>query len=517
MTLLPIVMRELAMATRKAGNFWFRFCAALAACVVAGFLIFDLARGAFPGGVGNRLFSWLSELALTACLAAGVFLSADAISSEKREGTLGLLFLTDLRGYDVVLGKLTVAALCGCYGLLAILPVMAVPLMLGGVSLGQVLRVVLALFVALFLSVSLGILISSANRKEQPAMAQTALVLAALAYLLPRLGPQYRWMSPSQLLHLAASPGSNLELEWFYWSSLGQWGGGCFLIGLTCWWTPRSWKDRVIHPVAALPEASPGEREVRTEEPPPRERRPVGDDNPVCWLIQRQARQPVVIWAALSMAGLAWLMTFPMLARSSGGSASVLIPGMVFHVVLKFFIAWEASRRFVEDRKNGTLEMLLSTPMTVPELIRGHWDYLVQRFSKPVLAVAAMDFALVVTRLSSPAPVGGTDRIVLEILALLGMFLADAVALAWLGLWESAHCRRSSEAASKTVAHILLLPSGLLGLVVFGTVAFSSDILSPVRWLLGFWLLIGGVNDLFWIVLARHKLRGQLREKAVLA
>ena len=36
---------------------------------------------------------------------AGLVLTADCISQERREGTLGLLFLTDLRGPDVALGN----------------------------------------------------------------------------------------------------------------------------------------------------------------------------------------------------------------------------------------------------------------------------------------------------------------------------------------------------------------------------------------------------------------------------
>ena len=32
-------------------------------------------------------------------------MTADCLSEEKREGTLGLLFLTDLRGYDIVVSS----------------------------------------------------------------------------------------------------------------------------------------------------------------------------------------------------------------------------------------------------------------------------------------------------------------------------------------------------------------------------------------------------------------------------
>ena len=51
------------------------------------------------------LFTVLNAIAFIFCLLAGVFLTADCLSEEKREGTLGLLFLTSLKGYDVVLGK----------------------------------------------------------------------------------------------------------------------------------------------------------------------------------------------------------------------------------------------------------------------------------------------------------------------------------------------------------------------------------------------------------------------------
>ena len=52
------------------------------------------------------LFWGLTGSAVFYCLLSGVWFTADCLSEEKREGTLGLLFLTDLKGYDVVFGKL---------------------------------------------------------------------------------------------------------------------------------------------------------------------------------------------------------------------------------------------------------------------------------------------------------------------------------------------------------------------------------------------------------------------------
>jgi hypothetical protein len=47
---------------------------------------------------GNPLFNLLTGYTFALCASAGIFLTADSLSEEKRDGTLGLLFLTDLEG-----------------------------------------------------------------------------------------------------------------------------------------------------------------------------------------------------------------------------------------------------------------------------------------------------------------------------------------------------------------------------------------------------------------------------------
>ena len=70
----------------------------------------------------KSLFWGLSGLCMLYCVAAGRLMTAECMSREKREGTLGLLFLTDLKGYDVVLGKLAATSMGGFFGLMAIFP-----------------------------------------------------------------------------------------------------------------------------------------------------------------------------------------------------------------------------------------------------------------------------------------------------------------------------------------------------------------------------------------------------------
>src|SRR6478736_3828775 len=135
-------------------TFWLRIIAALVAFVIASGLFTLLVSipgggGAHPGG---PLFAVLTWMSLAVALSAGLFFTSVGVSAGKREGTLGFLFLTDLRGYDVVLGKL-LATSCRCvFALLAIFPVLACTQLLGGVDGGQFWRTILALLHALFFS-----------------------------------------------------------------------------------------------------------------------------------------------------------------------------------------------------------------------------------------------------------------------------------------------------------------------------------------------------------------------------
>ena len=114
-TLFPVVDRELRTAARRSKTHWVRLAAATAAFVVSAWIALWVAKTQTPVTAGRWLFSCLTILAFGYCLLVGPFITADSISEEKREGTLGLLFLTELRSYDVVLGKWLANSLAGFY------------------------------------------------------------------------------------------------------------------------------------------------------------------------------------------------------------------------------------------------------------------------------------------------------------------------------------------------------------------------------------------------------------------
>src|SRR5206468_6387920 len=129
--------------SRRRATYRLRFLLALAVLVIWFFLLV-LGRSSVPlAERGQMLFTAIGVLALGFCMLAGVFLTADCLSEEKREGTLGLLFLTELKGYDIVLGKLAAASVHALFGLVAVFPVLALPLLMGGVSGAEFARVIL--------------------------------------------------------------------------------------------------------------------------------------------------------------------------------------------------------------------------------------------------------------------------------------------------------------------------------------------------------------------------------------
>ena len=127
MVLLPVVERELRVASRGRATYRVRFWAVLVMLALFVWFLKISGHDQNNSRFGTEAMTVLLIPAFIFSLFIGVIATADCVSSEKREGTLGLLFLTDLKGYDVICGKLAANSLNAIYALVAILPVMACP------------------------------------------------------------------------------------------------------------------------------------------------------------------------------------------------------------------------------------------------------------------------------------------------------------------------------------------------------------------------------------------------------
>ncbi|MFM8271366.1 MAG: ABC transporter permease, partial [Gemmata sp.] len=136
----PIFNRELVTVPRRTGHRGQR-AALIGLLGVLGITTWQatvgFARDATLGEVANfglRLFQIVAFVQLLLTLFFATLSAASAVSQEKDRRTFVLLLLTDMRDYEIVLGKLVGALLPILMLLLVGAPVLALLLLLGGIE-----------------------------------------------------------------------------------------------------------------------------------------------------------------------------------------------------------------------------------------------------------------------------------------------------------------------------------------------------------------------------------------------
>src|SRR6185369_15398136 len=103
MSLLPLIERELRCSARHRFAWDLRLIGA--GLLLVAFLLFSLSAENGVSG-GAKLFSYLHMTLFGAIWIIVPFLTADCLSRERRERTLGLLFLTEIKAGPIVAAKL---------------------------------------------------------------------------------------------------------------------------------------------------------------------------------------------------------------------------------------------------------------------------------------------------------------------------------------------------------------------------------------------------------------------------
>ncbi len=501
-TILAIVERELRVAARRPATYRIRAGAVVATLVLIAWKMINFAAVSTPvSQQGRSLFVTLSVLAFAYCLFSGARATSDCISEEKREGTLGLLFLTDLKGIDVVLGKLTATSLNSLYGLLAIFPALAIPLMLGGVTLLEFGQMVLVLLDTMFFSLSMGMFISSISRNERKAVSGTVAAVLAPTFVPLGLLLFASWLLSSSndsiefdpLLHWIMSGPSVNSLATFLFgpplllqllnpifallcvlfANTGMPGlarfltpSQCLLVSLglihavswlalltTARILPKIWKDRpASRTVVSWRERwllfSQGTSEIRQAF-----RNALLGINPFYWLIGRDRLKPHYAWMfVLAMAGVWWWRYWK--EPDVMFDFYPLIPTIVIiHTFLKIWVVAESSQKLIEDQRSGALELLLSTPITVAEIVQGQLLALRRQFALPLGVLCVLELAVFSSHYSAAS-----------VLLVQTMLLADVLTLMWVSMWLSLSAR--------SLNHVILLSTGLV--LVVPWVAYIS-------------------------------------------
>ena len=224
MIALSLVERELRRRARQPLTMWLRLGTATAATLLT-LSWTQTATWLGPAEMGRTVFSVLTWLSFGVLLFEGVRQTADGLSGEQREGTLGLLFLTELGGLDIALGKLAAASLHALGGLLAMFPVLGIGLAVGGITAGEFWRTQLALLTTLLVAGCGGLWVSA--RSHDPLRAVLAgigliltLILLPLAYDGLLGAPSLPSLSPAMGVWLAGNRAYALAPARFWWTQV---------------------------------------------------------------------------------------------------------------------------------------------------------------------------------------------------------------------------------------------------------------------------------------------------------
>ena len=399
MNVTPLIARELRVQAGRRGTYLIRVLGVMILLAAA----VELRRGVVLGsGAGGQLFSQVNVALFCAIWILVPLLSADCLSEERREGTLGLLFLTPLKARDIVLAKLLVHGLRGLTLWLALVPMVMLPFLIGGVSWQEGCFAVLFNFSAFSCALAMG-LVASALAKVWGRALLLALVLSltsafsfvyvfgyALAGLLASYGVFGRGMSSVEyhrfdlIMEIGFFGATDLERTWpnilmlfrparqaaFFWLAGGVAVVSVLILGTGIWFAAaivrRSWQD--APPAAwrvrwARVWCAPvfGARWLRARQEARLSRNPIG------WLEWRSWSGRLVAWGVLAVGVVMSAFTI-----GTADNADDFREGQHWlAIILLGSLAASAAGSFQRERENGIMELLLVSPLTEAQIIRG--------------------------------------------------------------------------------------------------------------------------------------------------
>ncbi len=365
---LPLVLRELRAESRRPINYGLRVLAA--AVITAVFATFVIGTQLDTSRLGAALFAVLQRALSLAIWIIVPMMTADCISREKREGTLGLLFLTPLTVLDVLMGKAATNILRATTLFLASVPVLVLPFVVGGVAWQQVVLAIAAIANALLLGIAAGLYASAKGGSSIQVMVRAegyALLLAIISSI-GRFMLGWYWMGRPSLFALA----------WLLGASAGITAILFIIVINAAVRTLRETWDQD----AAAPE-QPQWVEAFSDSDFWRtvfhwNHGRTLDRNPMAWLQEYSWTARLTKWGwfiAILFAEFFTLVGFP-------GCQPQLTTALALGV------AFSATGSFRRERQSGLLEILLVTPISSRQLIAGRLWGIFSHFFPALIALS---------------------------------------------------------------------------------------------------------------------------------
>lgn len=481
---LPIVERELRVSSRLWQTYWGRLLTAGFTLLLAGAIHYALGEHLASRELGQILFMALCGTLGFYALVCGPAFAADSLSRERREDTLGLLFLTSLKPWEILAGKLAATSLRAIYALVAAVPVLALPLLMGGTGLGEFLRATLVIANTLLLSLAAGLACSALFKTAQNSVGWSLFFLGMITFGLPAFaaaeasnlnrGADFVWLLPSPgFAFVMAWPANYPQNAAAYWlSNLCLLMMSLGLLGLAGWALPRAWPDR-----PATPARQRGREFWRNllYGPPARRaayRRRALEVNAFFWLITRQRLKPRVVWGALTFLGLLWLTGAVMEPKAWFVAENYFFTAALLTYLFRLLLVVECVQPLAEARHLNALELLLSTPLGPREIVDGLWQALKQDYRGPLLVAVSIIGLMFLAFAGTSEMRRDFPGWLLLWAGGFAVFALDMAAIFWAGLWHGLTAKSSPHAQSTVITLVLVFPGAVFGGLVFGAVLF---------------------------------------------
>lgn len=487
MNVLPVITRELRAQARQPFTYWLRVLGLVAMLGAAGAFVLD--RGLMPGD-GGELFAFLHATLLLSIWVLVPMSVADCLSQERREGTLGLLMLTPLRPWDIVLAKAAAHALRAFTLWLVVLPIMALAFLQGGVGWREALLSTSINFSSLCAAIGAGVLASSCSKQWLRALSLAAIFsgLASGFVAVCKLLTLFLMMRPFMPRQISLpSLDQFLSGAWMYVTdSQAKWSQMFSGVGLPAGYLRALMFTEVgsslvvlLLSLGLLWLAARNVRRRWREEPPSARVQQVEKvfcepvigvaflrgwmrrklaRNPIGWLEQRRWSGRLVTWSwfAIIISVQSAVLTDSNLFRNYGGAQ------MVMAWLLAGSMAASAAGSFRRERETGVLELLLVSPLTTGQIIGGRLRGLWGQFLPSIVMLLGIWIYLETLR----QPIAG------DFLSA-WFFLVTFTVVPVIGLYFSVRCKNFISAFLLTLAFVFVVPMGFVLLMRF--MAWSSS------------------------------------------
>lgn len=438
MVCLPLLERELRVALRVQKPAQARL--KIAAVAAAGSTLI-LLSGAFLGGRQGKLLGQLVCLAGAYCILRTPQLTAGLLAEERRNQTLGLLYISGLSIWEVFASKFLVAALIAFTYLLALVPMMALPFLTGGVSFELFLATAAGLPTLMLFVLSMSLLASVLARDETGAIALCFVLITVICSITPAIvfaqshfaansSPSTHWLllSPAfgpRLVWRGLRTGFDAAAQAGFWRNIVvtlAWSvvalGTAGALFRRVWremeheGDSASWRQRIdswVH----------GSRQRRR-----RLAQQWLDLNPYAWAASRDRQPATLAWMLISGIVLLWLLCWACWPAAWPSVANSFITATVLNSVVAWLRRHTAAETLGLDRRDGAFEVLLSTPLTPSEIVQGSLTAIRIHFHRLATLVLVLNAVLLIGCLATRNWTGPS-------LAVYGLVSATLLAWSW--------------------------------------------------------------------------------------